>query len=65
MLAIDDLVGVVFSGLPALFIEGAEDENDRIRVMARTRDEPVPCAVCGTLTGRVPWAARALPAPNE
>lgn len=53
MLEIDDLAGVVFSGLSALVIEGVEDGNDLIRVMARTRDEPVPCPVCGTLTGRV------------
>jgi hypothetical protein len=45
VLEIDDLVGVVFSGLSALVIEGVEDETDLIRVMARTRDEPVPCPV--------------------
>jgi hypothetical protein len=50
---IDDLAGVVFAGLSALVIEGLEDEDDLIRVMARTRDEPVPCPVCGALTGRV------------
>jgi transposase len=53
VLKIDDLVRVVFSELSSLVIEGVEDENDLIRVMARTRDEPVPCPVCGALTGRV------------
>lgn len=53
MLEIDDLAGVVFSGLSALVIEGVEDGNDLIRFMARTRDEPVPGPVCGALTGRV------------
>jgi transposase len=53
VLEIDDLVGVVFSGSSALVIEGVEDESDLIRVMARTRDEPVPCPVCGVVTGRV------------
>ncbi|MGP4105359.1 ISL3 family transposase [Nonomuraea sp. KM90] len=53
MLKIDDLTDVVFSGLSALVIEGVKDENDLIRVMTRTRDEPVPCPVCGTPTARV------------
>jgi transposase len=46
-------VGVVFSGLSDLVIEDVVDENDLIRVVARTRDEPVPCPVCGMLTSRV------------
>lgn len=53
MLKIDDLAGVVFAGLSALVIEAVEDEGNLIRVMARTRDEPVPCPMCGALTGRV------------
>lgn len=53
MLKINDLVGVVFSGLFDLVIEDVADENDVIRVVARTRDEPAPCPVCGVLTGRV------------
>ncbi|MFG3437196.1 transposase family protein [Nonomuraea sp. NPDC047897] len=44
---------MVFAGLSALVIEAVEDEDDLIRVVARTRDEPVPCPVCGALTGRV------------
>ncbi|GAA2686280.1 hypothetical protein GCM10010412_073680 [Nonomuraea recticatena] len=53
MLKINDLVGVVFSGLSDLVIEDVVDETDLIRVLARTRDEPVPCPVCGVLTDRV------------
>ncbi|MBB5081481.1 hypothetical protein HNR40_006976 [Nonomuraea endophytica] len=53
MLKISDLTDVVFAGLSALVIEGVKDENNLIRVMTRTRDKPVPCPVCGTLTGRV------------
>ena len=45
MLKIDDLVGVVFAGLSALVIEDVQDEEDLIRVMARTRGESVPCPV--------------------
>ncbi|GAB3148735.1 hypothetical protein FLX08_12905 [Microbispora hainanensis] len=51
VLKIDNLTDVVFAGLSALVIEGVVD--DLIRVMARTRDEPVPCQVCGALTDRV------------
>ncbi len=53
MLEIDALAGVVFSGLSALVIEGVVDEGDLIRVVARTRDDPVLCPVCATPTGRV------------
>jgi transposase len=53
VLKIGDLTSVVFAGLSALVIETVEDEDDLIRVMARTRDEPAPCPVCGALTGRV------------
>ncbi|MFE0152857.1 ISL3 family transposase, partial [Nonomuraea sp. NPDC059007] len=53
MLKIGDLTGVVFAGLSALVIQGVNDEDHLIRVLARTRDEPVPCPMCGTLTGRV------------
>ena len=44
---------MVFSGLSALVVEGVTDEGEVIRVSARTRDDPVPCPVCGQLTGRV------------
>ncbi|WP_229799134.1 ISL3 family transposase [Planomonospora parontospora] len=53
MLEIDALAGVVFSRLSALVIEDMVDEGDLIRVVARTRDDPVPGPVCGTPTGRV------------
>ncbi|MFE7215450.1 hypothetical protein ACFU93_37155 [Streptomyces sp. NPDC057611] len=46
-------MGVVFSGLSALVVEGVTDEGEVIRVSARTRDDPVPRPVCGQLTGRV------------
>lgn len=44
---------MVFSGLSALVAEGVTDEGEVIRVPARTRDDPVPCPVCGQPTGRV------------
>lgn len=47
MLKINDLVGVVFSGLSDLVIEDAVVVNNLIQVMARTRDEPVPCRCAG------------------
>ncbi|WP_436847936.1 ISL3 family transposase, partial [Streptomyces coeruleorubidus] len=50
---VNELVGVVSSGLSALVVEGVTDEGEVIRVSARTRDDPVPCPVCGQPTGRV------------
>ena len=50
---VNELVGVVFSGLSALLVEGVTDEGEVIQVSARTRDDPVPCPKCGQLTGRV------------
>jgi transposase len=50
---VNELVGVVFSGLSALVVDGVTDEGEVIRVSARTRDDPVPCPVCGARTGRV------------
>jgi transposase len=47
------LVGVVFSGLSALSVEGVEDAGDVVVVRASTKDDAVACPVCGTLTGRV------------
>ncbi|MFB7949083.1 ISL3 family transposase [Kitasatospora phosalacinea] len=43
----------MFSGLSALVVEGVADEGGVVRVSARTRDDPVPCPVCGRPTGRV------------
>lgn len=47
------VVGVVFSGLSALSVEGVEDAGDVVVVRASTRGGAVACPVCGTLTGRV------------
>lgn len=44
---------MVFSGLSALVIEDVADDGGVIRVIARTRDVPFPCPVCGVLTGKV------------
>nr|WP_107081879.1 ISL3 family transposase [Streptomyces sp. SBT349] len=43
----------MFSGLSALVVEGVADDGEVIRVIARTRDVPVPCPVCGAPTGKV------------
>lgn len=48
-----NLVGVVFSGLSALSIEGVEDAGDVIVIRASTRGDVVACPGCGTPTGRV------------
>ncbi len=53
MLDVNELVGVVFSGLSALVVENVKDEGRVIRVSARTRGDPVPCPLCGQPTGRV------------
>ncbi len=50
---VNELVGVVFSGLASLVVEDVADEGEFIRVRARTRDDPVQCPVCGQPTGRV------------
>jgi len=44
---------MVFSGLSALVIEDVRDDGGVIRVIARTRDAPVPCPVCGVETAKV------------
>ena len=50
---VNSLVATVFSGLSALVIEDVADDGEVIRVIARTRDVPVPCSVCGVETGKV------------
>lgn len=50
---VNSLVAIVFSALSALVIEDAADDGGVIRVIARTRDVPVPCPVCGVPTGKV------------
>lgn len=47
------LVGMVFSGLSALAIEGIEDAGEVIVVRASTRGGAVKCPACGTQTRRV------------
>jgi hypothetical protein len=56
------LVGVVFSGLSALSIEGVEDAGDVIVVRASTRGDEVACPGCGTPTGRVHAFHERIPA---
>jgi transposase len=50
---VNELVSVVFSGLSALVVEDVADEGEVIRVSARTRDDPVPCPMCGQPTAQV------------
>ena len=48
-----NLVGIVFSGLSALVVEGVEDAGGVILVRARTSGGAVACPGCGTGTERV------------
>jgi transposase len=48
-----DIVDVVFPQLNAVLVERVEREGDAVRVVARSRGEPVPCPSCGTPTGKV------------
>lgn len=50
---VNALAGAVFSGLSSPVVEGVADGGHLIRVTARTRDDPMPCPVCRTPTGRV------------
>ncbi|AVZ71143.1 ISL3 family transposase [Streptomyces lunaelactis] len=50
---VNELVGMVFSGLAPLVIEDMVDEGERILVRARTPQAPVPCPGCGAPSGRV------------
>lgn len=47
------LLSTVFSGLSALVIDEVQDAGEVICVRARTRDQPVACPGCGTVTARV------------
>ncbi|OHV45345.1 ISL3 family transposase [Pseudofrankia sp. BMG5.36] len=49
----DHLVKVAFSGLSPLVIEDVADEEDLIRLRARTPDEPAACPGCGAGSSRV------------
>jgi hypothetical protein len=53
MVDLDELVGVVFSGLSPLVVKDVVDEGERIRVRARTPDGSVACSGCGAETARV------------
>lgn len=50
---VNSLVETVFSGLSALVVEDVVDEDEVIHVSARTRQESVPCPMCGTPTVKV------------
>jgi transposase len=50
---VHSLVGTVFSGLSTLVIDGVADDGEVIGVLARTRDVPFPCPMCGVPTGKV------------
>ncbi|RGD55917.1 ISL3 family transposase [Kitasatospora xanthocidica] len=43
----------MFSGLSALVIDDVADDGKVIRIIARTRDVPAPCPMCGVPTGKV------------
>ncbi|MEU2135347.1 ISL3 family transposase [Streptomyces sp. NPDC018352] len=43
----------MFSGLSALVVDDVADGGEVIRVVARTRDAPFPCPMCGVPTGKV------------
>lgn len=61
MLAINQLVGVVFSGLSGLVIDDVRDEGELIRVRARSREVPVPCPGCAVETAHVhAWCERTV-----
>jgi hypothetical protein len=62
---VNELVGVVFSGLSAPVVEGVTDEGEVIRVPARTRDDPAPCPMCGQPTGQVHGFHHRTVIPNE
>jgi transposase len=50
---VNSLVKTVFSGLSALVVKDVADGGEVIHVSARTREESVPCPMCGTPTARV------------
>lgn len=52
-MAVDSLVGTVFSGLSAVVIEDVTEDSGMVVVTARTRDVAIPCPDCGTATAKV------------
>jgi transposase len=61
VLEINQLVGVMFSGLFGLVIDDVTDEGELIRVRARSRRVPVPCPGCAVQTAHVhAWCERVV-----
>lgn len=50
---VNSLMLTVFSGLSVLVVEDVADGGDVVLVTARTREDSVPCPVCGTPTAKV------------
>ncbi|MFD7433752.1 ISL3 family transposase [Streptomyces sp. NPDC059861] len=50
---INSLMATVFSGLSVLVVEDVADGGGAVVVTARTREDAVPCPVCGTPTAKV------------
>jgi transposase len=50
---VNSLIATVFSGLSALVVEDVADGGDVVVVSARTREDGVPCPVCGMPTAKV------------
>ncbi|TDD16046.1 transposase [Nonomuraea diastatica] len=46
-------MAVVFPHLDSVLVERVEREGDALRVIARSRGEPMPCPSCGVATGKV------------
>ncbi|MEU6711699.1 ISL3 family transposase [Nonomuraea sp. NPDC046802] len=46
-------MAVVFPHLDSVLVERVEREGDALRVIARSRGEPMPCPSCGTATDKV------------
>ncbi|MFE3002369.1 transposase family protein [Nocardia sp. NPDC059246] len=53
MVEVNGVVGLIFSGLLPLVIEGVAVESERVVVRARTASRPAVCSRCGTELGRV------------
>src|SRR5579875_1870490 len=53
MLCNRDIVDVIFPRLAAVEVEQVERQGAVVRVVARSRGDPVACPSCGTVTGKV------------
>jgi transposase len=47
------MVNIVFPHLAAVQVERVERDDGGVLIVGRSRDDPVPCPVCGTVTGKV------------